>query len=122
MELKDVLSIAVAFAGVALVWLQMSRAMQRDREETRRAMQSERETRAEERGAFQQWQGSVNARLDSRREEYEQLKEQIKVDHGGLRERVDLGFNDTDGMITGVRDMLTDMRGELRGAGVLSKK
>ena len=111
MELKDILGIAVAFAGVALVWLQMSRAMAR-----------EREARAEERGAFQQWQSSVNSRLDSRRNEYEALKAQIKADHSGLRERVDTGFDDTDSMITGVRDMLTDMRGELRGAGVLGKQ
>ena len=85
-------------------------------------MAKEREARAEERGEFKQWRSSVDARLDSRRDEYEALKAQIATDHQGLRARVDTGFDDTDLMLTGVRDMVTDMRGELRGAGVLSKK
>ena len=62
---------------------------------------------------------ALDRQVQSRRADIKALQEQIKVDHSSLRERVDLGFNDTDGMITGVRDMLTDMRGELRGAGVL---
>lgn len=108
MELKDVLTIAVAFAGVALVWLQMSRAMGK-----------EREARAEERGEFRQWQNSVNSRLDSRRDEYEALKVQIATDHRGLRARVDEGFGDTDTMLDGIKTMVLGMRGELRGAGVI---
>ena len=111
MEIHDFIGEAIALIGVAAVWLQ-----------TNRARQKERETRAEERGEHKQWRRSVDARLDSRRDEYEELKKQIATDHLGLRQRVDTGFDDTDSMITGVRDMLIDMSGELRGAGVLGKK
>ena len=111
MEIHDFIGEAIALIGVAAVWLQ-----------TNRARQKERETRAEERGEHKQWRRSVDARLDSRREEYDALKLQIANDHRGLRTRVDTGFDDTDSMITGVRDMLIDMSGELRGAGVLGKK
>ena len=111
MEIHDFIGEAIALLGVAFVWIQTSRARQK-----------EREAAAEERGELRQWRRSVDARLDSRRDEYEALKRQIAADHSGLRERVNTGFDDTDSMITGVRDMLTDMRGELRGAGVLAKK
>ena len=110
MELQDFIGEAIALIGVALLWLQ-----------TNRARQKERETRAEERGAFQQWRDSVNARLESRRDEYEKLKDQIATDHSGLRARVDEGFGDTDTMLDGIKTMVLGMRGELRGAGVLGK-
>lgn len=111
MEIHDFIGEAIALIGVAAVWLQ-----------TNRARQKERETRAEERGEHKQWRSSVDARLDSRRDEYKELKKQIATDHLGLRQLVDTGFSDTDSMLTGVRDMVTEMRGELRGAGVLAKK
>lgn len=111
MELHDFIGEAIALLGVAFVWLQTSRARQK-----------ERETAAEARGELRQWRNSVDARLDSRRDEYEALKRQIASDHSGLRERVDQGFGDTDTQLDGIKGMVLGMRGELRGAGVLGKE
>ena len=111
MEIQDFVGHAVALAGVVFVWLQTSRARQK-----------ERESRAEERGEFKQWRRSVDARLDSRRDEYEALKKQIASDHSGLRDRVDVGFDATDTQLDGIKGMVLGMRGELRGAGVLGKE
>ena len=111
MEIQDFVGEAIALIGVAAVWIQTSRARQK-----------EREVRAEERGEHKQWRRSVDARLDSRRDEYESLKKQIASDHSGLRARVDEGFGDTDTQLDGIKGMVLGMRGELRGAGVLGKE
>ena len=120
--LQDFIGEAIALAGVAFVWIQTSRARQKERTDTAETRRKEGEIRAEERGELKQWRRSVDGRLDSHGEEYEALKAQIATDHRGLRERVDTGFDDTDSMLTGVRDMVIDMRGELHGAGILGKK
>lgn len=100
----EVIAVVVALVAIGTFW---------------RARTKDAIARAEERGELRKWREGVDARLESRKDEYKELRRQIHDDHKQLSERVDAHFDVNGKALDGIEKRVERLTGILEGKGAI---